>query len=228
MQSNHAVCVTFGLIIMLLMFVGCDHTTEPTPINELRPLAVGNYWRYISWNISPDLTDTLIVEIINELPLGYNGTNFDAFVETGYFVNSEPASWLWIYDNASDGLYFFGGVSPTDTLIVKELWRKYPGQAGESWLVSLMIYRSLTTFKFEIADTQKVDLIATNEPFETPLGNLRCYVYRYPYPVSDDVFPEWDAFEYYAPGIGLVGMVVKSRLDGRLLGQRVLYDYRVN
>ena len=215
---------------VFLGLAACMQATDPSQsidTSVIRPLAAGNYWKYARWYISPNIADTFSVHITRKVPVTHEGKSFDAFTESVILSDGKLPSWEWLYGNDDGGLYALGGIAPTDTFVLKTLHRKYPGKSGESWLVFNLTYRLSSTKKFEILDTLMVDLLTTDELFETPAGTFECYVYRYTYDTGDDVFIKWDVLEYYAPGIGIVGEVFKSQFDGDIKQKSVLIEYRV-
>lgn len=211
-----------------LLFVG---GCQEDPPGELMPLAVGNYWayersRYYDGQVSEGLTDSVKAEIVAETTVTYAEQAYKVALSNGFYaVPSVPSHVNWLLWNGEDGLYLLGGMSSNDTLVHKILHAKYPVQQGDSWQVSWLYY-IWEPGNFVIEDTETITCIAINKKFETPAGTFRCYVYQFRRQTVDDVAAKSDFYEYYAPGVGLVGQEIKN--EGILTFRYVLYDYHLN
>jgi len=221
--------VQFHLLIVpfFLFFVHCDHAVEPTASSssELMSLRVGNYWRYQAWFFIEPFT--VKAEITRKVSVNIAGVNYDAAAYLiPYPVNTEPPPFAWLYWNGPDGLYWLGGVSPTDTLLYKTLLFKYPAEMGESWRVIRINYDDYAE-KFYFYDTLTVSLVSKNETIETPAGKFKCHVYSYRKKPADDVFVKWDYYHYYIPGLGRVAYITRSSDDQSIRDRVLLSDYKV-
>lgn len=211
-----------------LLFVG---GCQEDPPGELMPLTVGNYWayersRYYDGQVSEGLTDSVKAEIVAETTVTYAEQAYKVALSNGFYaIPYVPSDVNWLSWNGGNGLYLLGGVSSTDTLVYKALHFKYPVQQGDSWQVSWLYY-VLESGKFVIEDTETITCIAINEKFETPAGTFRCYVYHFQRRTADDVAAKSDFYEYYAPGVGLVGQEIKK--EGILIRRSMRYDYHLN
>jgi hypothetical protein len=221
------------LLVLSLTASGCDLIGDGSDArpNVLVPLAEGNFWAYSGYYLEPSLSDSFRVEITREVPITFNDTTYQAFARTVRRESgSAPPSDEELYWNGPDGVYGLGGLADTDTLLFKHMRRRFPARPGDSWTFVRLGFRS-STERFTITDTLTVSLEATDEPLETPAGTFDCHVYTYTFRPAEDVAAVWDVFEYYAPGVGLVGEIVRSRLGDEILGVKqktLLYDYRVN
>jgi len=219
----------FHLLVVpfLLLLVHCDHAVDPARLNssELMPLQAGNTWLYQVWAFATPFTAR--AEIARKISVTIAGVNYDASAYLiPYPVNTEPPPFAWIYWNGPDGLYWLGGISPTDTLLYKTLLFKYPAEIGESWRVVRINYDDYEE-KFYFNDTLTVSLTSKNEVIETPAGKLKCHVYSYRKRPADDVATEWDYYHYYIPGLGRVAYTEKSTYDQRIKGKVLLLDYKL-
>jgi hypothetical protein len=223
-----------NILLLLVSFctlsrVSCMEINAPVEQieipKELMPLSVGNKWRYLSGHLgSPDTT---IFEITREVTVTIASMAHRAFAYTYSLQGSSQTGIQFLLWNGSDGLYWLGGISPRDSLFAKILGYKYPANAGESWLVPIIAY-SESNNRFYVRDTLKFELVGTNEEFETPSGKFDCYVYKYSRKPSNDVSERWDYYDYFSPGVGLVGFISRGQSDQRITGRSVLYDYQIS
>ena len=124
-----------------------------------------------------------------------------------------------------------GGISSNDTLIYKSMLYKYPISTGDSWQVHRLLYDTYLQ-EFVIEDTLTTfTCVATDEKFATSAGAFTCYVYHHRitiYEEPGEPIEDWDFYEYMAPGIGHVGTLIRSGVDGHLKWKIGLYDYQIN
>ncbi|KAA0226829.1 hypothetical protein EDS67_18705 [candidate division KSB1 bacterium] len=166
-------------IISLCAFLSyCDHgmNTLPEPApgpepepelvcepgqEELMPLDVGTYWFYQAW--TPSTPETLKAEITRKVPVIIDGVTYEASALTPlYPFNRARPPFEFLYWNGPCGLYWLGGVSPTDTLFYKTLLFKYPAEVGESWTTIRINYDPVFC-KFYFFDTLTVSLTRNYE-----------------------------------------------------------------
>ena len=126
MRLNHFVFIT------LLFFAACDEDVlAPIDPGEIWPLKPGNVWLYRveepSW-----IKDTLKMEITGTMTVSYGGQNYNVAKMAFYGLSEGLPEYQWLYWKGSDGVYLMGGISPTDTFVVKELKLKYPANVGDS------------------------------------------------------------------------------------------------
>lgn len=119
-----------------------------------------------------------------------------------------------------------GGVSPTDTFVVKELELKYPASVGDTWQCRSVAF-SRDRKIFYISDTLTYSLVEKDVQLETPAGSFKCYQYRFSQKPADDVGDIWDYNYYYTEGKGLVAEETKSQLMGTTMDKFVLNTYQI-
>lgn len=214
--------------ILFLLLVHCEHAVDPTTFlntRELMPLQAGNIWYYQVWAFATPFTAR--AEIARKVPLTIGGVSYDASAYLiPYPTNIEPPPFAWLYWNGPDGLYWLGGISPTDTLLYKTLLFKYPAEVGESWRVIRINYDDYEE-KFYFDDTLTVSLVSKNEIIETPAGKFKCHVYSYRKRPADDVSVKWDYYHYYLPGLGRIAYITRSSDDQSIRDRILLSDYKV-
>ena len=209
----------------LFIFTSCtkNPVTDDTAKNTvLIPLSLGNSWSYISYSYMADsiisgLTDSTRTTIIGQTSVNHNSQQYDVSIAAFFYPsnNTQPVDSKWLYWNGNDGLYIFGGIASEDTLIDKLLYLKYPVARGDTWKAPHLTYDILIK-RFFVDDSLSYCCVSTNEQLDTPVGTFECYVYHYRIRPEEDVLEYWDYYEYYVPGIGKVGTVIKSSLDGTL------------
>lgn len=218
-------------ILCYCLFNSCEDQITDIPINEstIIPLSVGNYWIYTQKvNGFPELTDTAKVAITGNSIIDYQGEKYSVWLWTKYHPGTnEPLDYSWLLWNGPTGLYIMGGISGSDTLIRKGLYLKYPAYVGENWDVINIGYH-LTNNEFIITDTVNYSCVATNELFDTPVGNFYCYVFHWREKPEDDVQEFWLHYIYCAPNFGYVGEIIKSSLDSSVIFEIYLNEYYVN
>jgi len=202
--------------------------------HSIMPLAVGNQWDYVTYWITDEggiiegLTDSLRTEITGDTIVNYEGLCYHvSLITTIYLPSSEARENSWYYWNGEDGLYSMGGISDYDTLIGKVLELKYPVVAGDSWAVPNLVYH-IDDREFYYKDNQVFTCISTDAEFETPVGTFTCYKYHFRMSPAEDVLEDWDIYDYYVPGIGKVGQIIRSSLDNEIKWKSVLYSYKIN
>jgi hypothetical protein len=141
------------------------------------------------------------MEITGSLTVLFEGGKYTAMKMAFYGLNEPRPEYEWLYWSGPDGVYAMGGVSPTDTFVVKELELKYPATVGDRWRYHSVSY-SLSRRKFYIGDTLTYSLAAKDVPVVTPAGTYKCFVYQFSKRYSDDILAVYDFKYYYAPCIG--------------------------
>ena len=209
-----------------LMFIS-SCSENPIGIDDhkgLWPLDLGNEWIYEI--IYPEWYNyDIIMKINKKSNLNINSENYSVS-ERIYYASVDPVpSHKSIYWTGPGGVYKMGGVSPNDTLKMKNLFLKYPAEIGETWEVPSLSY-SQSDEEFYIKDTLTYMLVEKNVDFETPAGVFRCYVYEYTRKLEGSATP-WVFKFYYAPGIGLIGNVT-TNIYGNLKEKLLLKSYSVN
>lgn len=221
------------LAFCLLLFTSCDTSGLDRGQDELIPLSVGNRWYYTTSYLGQPPHDTLRTEVTRALDIVIEDRRVRAFaVALSHGDESRIPSYEWLRSNGTEGVLAHGGIAPTDTLILNQLFRKYPGQAGEVWWTKRFAYRQSTSRTFEIADTVEVQLVSTSEQIMTPAGRFTCYLYKYSFYPADDVFSFWNVYDYIAPGIGQVAEIIRSQAPGRAeepdpIQETLLFDYDI-
>lgn len=217
----------FCSLMLIAFFIGCENNpAEPNDSKDvIMPLDVGNQWTYLSV-LNYGTPDTLIMEIRRQIRVSHDGERLPASTWIFYPKGKRRPDFEWLAWNGPNGFYSLGGIAETDTFLVKTLQLKFPAQVGDSWPVLILGY-SLSDDQFYVADTLTYSLVAKDEEFETPVGKFKCHVYKYSEKPAEDVLEFWDYYNYYSPGIGLVGLVVKGQFDGRILSKLSLLSYDV-
>ncbi|GIV58050.1 MAG: hypothetical protein KatS3mg042_1777 [Rhodothermaceae bacterium] len=170
------------------------------------------------------LVDTFRVQIVDTFPFRVVGKTQQAFVWTRGRGEMETK---WLMQNREDGLHFVGGVNEQDTLLLSEntLRLRYPAEVGDRWTAYRLSYDwdegSFSSMPLDY------ELLSTAAPYQTPAGEFICYQYHFRFRPAEDVFEEWDVYEYYAPGVGRVAEVIKGSFDGRVIQTTELLSYHV-
>lgn len=208
-------------------------TSSPPAKTVLVPLTVGNNWSYqvtgfVNGELIEGFTDTVVVRIVDKLTVNTNGSSYEVGIEDLFRPRTNSATdFKWLDWNGNDGFYRVGGVSSTDTLIQKFLNLKFPVNKGENWRVPLLVY-NFGTNKFSLDDTLTYTCISIDSTFETLAGTFQSYVYNYSISkIEDDVVINDDIYEYYSPGIGLVGRETKDLEFGIIRFRQILYDHLI-
>ena len=197
--------------------------------NVIVPLTVGNYWEYIDstfYNDTLFVVDTSKLGITGELNIEYQGNNYDVFYWNWFNTNTippQPEPNKWLIRNEADGLWEYGMLINTDTLLLQNLNLKFPANIGDSW--PIMAY-FVTDTSISVGDTLTMECLDTDKEYTTPSGNFQCYVYQYQLeflksPEANYILPfkETEIFHnsqnavpdtfsvlgYFAPNVGLVG-----------------------
>src|SRR3972149_404126 len=96
------------------------------------PLSVGNRWSfvqftYMSGQVIEALTDSAKYEISREMLVIAEGRAHQAAVRTFTDLTTNIQSNIeWLFWNGPDGLYLLGGISDSDSNIVKHFYLKNP------------------------------------------------------------------------------------------------------
>ena len=165
------------LILIMWLFIFPSTVCKKSPVNDnnvkepefLVPLDVGNYWEYVTYEISggeiiDGLTDSFRVEITEKMIVNDEGESYDAAVQSIFYPvwNQEPDIIKWLYWNGENGLYLLGGISQTDMLIKKILYFNYPVEVGEEWMYPRPVFDMLN-LEFFIYDTLTITCVGKNE-----------------------------------------------------------------
>ncbi len=146
-----------------------------------------------------------------------------------YKLSRSFPDYQWLRANSDKGLYSFGGIAPSDTMILKSLHYQYPGKAGDKQPLITLSY-SFQEQIFSIQDTTLIEITGINENFESEFASYDgCYVYRFSEMGRGDAIFWWDHFIYIKPGIGIVAVVTKDRNSPNYetIGQWILIDYHL-
>lgn len=221
-----------SFILISISIVTCEYPTESLENSVLQPVTVGNYWyykiyQYSSGEILPGLTDSLLETIDEEITVDIEGKTYKGGVQSRRFGKNSYEEARWIYANLNDGLYYLGGVAEKDTILFKSLYLKYPVKQGQTWQLPYVYYhRGKEQFVFTDSTTEYTCL-STKKTFSTEAGEFNCIVYHFREKPAEDVLAYWEYYLYYSPGIGLVGVEIKSSYDKRMITKVVLKDYKI-
>ncbi len=252
-QKQSSLIIQYLFLILLIMYCQDEkqHKTPLNPPTEIKPikkvicpLAVGNYWTYIDSSIGfyNYQADTSKLEITGKTNINFGNQVIEVFFWNWINLKTKiPEDWKWLNRNEDNGLWTYGILSSTDTLLLKNLDIKYPIELNESWK-SVLIYDN-----YKVSDTLTITCIDTEEPFKTPLGIFYCYVYYYrmPHPLQrswhkyglpqkqfrsiiekiDSRLIKDEFYLFLVPQVGYVGMV--EIVNGVLVWKKVLLDYSV-
>lgn len=217
------------LLFMLILFV-CKQNKMPIDTNtndELIPLEIGNYWVYEASSFFPN--DTLV----NFWKFGITGSTDILFqgekIQVFYWVNIDyqtgiPAEIKYYYKNESDGLFIYGATCPTDTLVFKSLYLKYPVKIAEQWnhqTITILSSPNPLNECFAAGETLSIECIKTSHEFLTPVGRFNCYEFHYQIPQTSNK----EKFLYFSPNIGFVGMIEKE--NNQIVHKWVLKEYQI-
>ncbi|MFA5668205.1 MAG: hypothetical protein WC967_03105 [Balneolaceae bacterium] len=201
---------TLIFLCAVTLFASCSlfNNDQGKPTGELIPLAVGNYWDYHRWYISPNIADTIREEILSEHLFEIDGVETKVYGYQRYHSsNTHPEiNYQWFRMNNEEGSHFAGGFSDADTLIQKNIVYKYPQAVGQVWDYFGISY-NFEERTFSIKDTIAIEVISLNDTFETEFGKYKgCYVYRYSEIGKGDGVYHWHHYVYIKPGIGIVAV----------------------
>lgn len=217
----------FVLLSSLVLLAGCDlfNNEQEKSIDELMPLAVGNYWEY-EYN-RRSFKDTLRYEVATEIQVPWGDTSYTAYGYNRVPLPPEIPEFYWLYRNGEAGLYLMGGMADTDTLYTQYVNKPWPAGEGQIWDIPRLAF-SRDSLKFYVSDTLQVTLIDTDREIETPAGTFECYVYKYTVSLADDVRLNSDYFMYYSPGVGLVAQISTTENEPEDIDNEMyLMNYRV-
>lgn len=220
------------IFLLSILLTSCDSPVEVENNSVLLPLSVGNYWKYKIYSYSrfgeilPDATDSLLLNIDEEVIVNLDGKIYKGGVMTRKFGDNTFPEARWIYSNLNDGLYYLGGYADTDTLYKKILYLKYPAVESETWSLSYMAFDLLTgNFIYNSDSTTTITCQTLNNNIKTDVGEFDSICFFLSERPAEDVVVYWDYYLYYAPNVGLVEMEVRSANDNRLIQKMVLTDY---
>ena len=217
--------------------------TEP-PTRVICPLVIGNFWVYVDSTVGAYSlqVDTSRLEITGKTTIMSKDQIVEVFL-WNWFDNAtkKPEDWKWLNRNEKDGLWTYGILSSTDTLLAKTLDIMYPIELNESWKC-VLLYEN-----FKVSDTLTVTCVATEDQFITPAGIFKCHVYHYEIPSAysfQRVFQKYgfpfetlmptlkshqlhrdEFFLFLVPNVGYVGLF--ETINGVLVWKKTLVDYQV-
>lgn len=180
---------------------------------SLWPLSVGNYWSFeYYWRGA--LTDTLRVVVEEEYAAGRFARGITFLVHRYGLSEALPAK-KELWTNSERGPTQVGFISRGDTVDYLPHFRfPYPARRWEEFY-SYNFTRDLRTDgPWEVADSSRYVVVATDEQTATVLGRFRSHVYRHLDRPLDDAFGD-SVYVSYAPGHGLVGISAYNERQGR-------------
>jgi hypothetical protein len=217
--------LVFNLIFLLLII--CPPLCGQN--NVIVPLTVGNHWEFVDSTFNNDallVVDTSKFGITDKQIIEYEGNNYEVYYWTWYnmYTNPpEPQTKKWLVRNEQDGFWQYGLLNDADTLLLQNLFLKFPSSIGDSWPVFAYV---TTDTSINVGDTLLMECADNNSEYITPIGTFQCYVYHYDWVFSktstasfisqlgftksiyNNEYTEADSFKftsYYATNIGLVG-----------------------
>ena len=223
-----------GLVVLISLGVGC---TDDDETGDVMPLSIGNTWvyqgRYFSRNdANSTWIDTVSSSVLDTMTVSIQNSSYNAFVMEGFYdIPGLEHNANWLISNEPDGLYIIGGKIDDDVTPHKSLLIQYPYALNSVWSATAIYYVFETgTFPssgaFSPSTIYEIKCVNKNKEVNTLAGKFRCDVFHYMRQTVDNVANEYDFYDYYAPGIGLVKREVKD--DGFLFYQLSLISYEVN
>lgn len=219
------------LVTAALSFSACDLVGDDPATMQLVPLEVGNRWSYSLSNRTGSRTDSFTMHIEKAFDVQIGGRRIKAFARATQPKNQEIRPGRTLLANESDGLHLLGGFVGSDTVLLNDLFRKYPADQGETWPAPRLGFLTSPEDHAFIRDTLEQKLIAVDEILETPAGTFECHVYRYSFQPAPDCACIWVVYDYYVPGIGRVAEIVTSEDPEReplLIQRALLYEYSIS
>ena len=222
-------------IIIIFSSIKCNNSAPTTPKQDeisFWPLTVGNKWCFQSYCIKDNNkynVDSTVFTIINERNISFQ--NQSVLVNEIQLSRNNDINYIKQED---DGIYFYGIVTPSDTLIFKNLFLKYPCSKGERW--KYKIYGITLENKIYLSDSIDVQCINTNVNINTFYGGYTCYEYFFQTINERDNFTEIFDFHWYiSPSIGPVCIRVqpkhKANNDDAIykddLCEQLIYSYEL-
>ena len=200
--------------LLLSTLAACDSGGPDDPVPFV-PIAKGTVWTYsVQFRGLDAPSDTFDIAILDRVSLDDLGPRLSpdepdsASVWAARFGEHVPSvRWLWA--ESPHGLHIAGGIAPADTARTWGLTYAYPAEVGTEAPVRRYAFSSEQQ-EFYVREDLPQTLIAVDEPFETPVGTFRTHVYLYNYRPKDDVAVTWNVYKYVAPGVGMVGQVIRS------------------
>lgn len=199
-----------------MIFCGNNPTKsmESSLEEYLFPIGVGNSWKYLKFFNSPEIQDTLILNVHSHISIMTDKNDYIAGVfnrrySSGAYISfKSDIEW-----NGQKGLYTLGSISRDDTIIVNKILKfKYPVKVGDKWEYPILNhYHYIDTQKF--IDTTHIECVAENYKIETSIDTYNTIVYYYPLHQVADVICLDHYFYYFCPGIGMIKQEIYSSPD---------------
>jgi hypothetical protein len=211
------------LIAVPGLIVRCSEPEiEPIPSTPVpfMPLSVGNTWDYQSTNYSPNdaqwvRIDTITTVVLEMMDITVQDEKYSVFVMQNFYdipSLSSNANWLLWADD--DGLYLIGGKILNKVYQHKTLLVQYPYSLGSAWSDSAIYYMYDSPGSeygvFAADGSYETTCSATEVPIDVPAGEFMCDILQYKRRMVDDVAEEFDFYDYYASGVGLVRREIKD------------------
>lgn len=212
-------------LFMFMLYMSCcpDNSVKPPPDAPreqwgLIPFRTGNEWVYEAYVIDRETADLIrrytwgdyCIGIVGDTVSNLDGMEYDAFAWAHKNMTTGAVTdYRWLYSNDEQGLWCLGGISSNDTLMNRTLLYKYPIRKGESFPVPCLTYH-LYEHKWNYTDTLTFTCVDDSAWFHTETDSFLCVVYNYKREQAEDVSEWLDAYEYFHPGIGCVGKIIKS------------------
>lgn len=246
------------IAVAFLLFLSCDSPFSPVNDGEddpdepaapprcvvmssstqvMQPLAVGNYWVYHTWFITPNIQSVLREEITRSHDIECLTGKFRAYT-TRIFRHYENTPLIpgaeWLVANSDRGLESIGAIAKNDTLLLVSPKYQLTTILSEKWLFELPNYdaRLDTFFSVEKFEMQLID---TDGVFTTDYGHFEnCHVFRFEENGKDDAIYTWHHYIYFKPGFGMVGRRTRDVLFAEdvddpnlpIIGEWTLIDHK--
>ena len=235
LQKYHAKSLTILLFLLIIINYSCslfnsDEEIDNTEVinNVLLPLQKGNYWlnetsHYTEGKLDSNSSSQTIETIEYIINYSYKGDDYNLAVSSikhGIYPDN-PQKWL--YWNGREGLYFFGGISHTDSLIIKKLNYRYPVHVGEKWESNILEYSYSNGTFSERDEIIKIECIDTNYKYITRIDTFNCIKYHFKMRIYDDIALLSDFYYYFSPDVGRISYEIYD--DGILKFRSELINY---
>ncbi len=218
-MNNHKSLFLLVSISLLFILTSCIfESDDDSPSNSvslsIKPLAVGNTWTYLDSSFTSN--DTMTVKYSITEKQNYQGE--DLYMEKG---TSNYITILSYWSTKNGSLYYRGVKTGADSLLVNNLYLKYPAEILSTWQTQIVNYSFFGEF---IMGTYNIQCVSTSSTFTTPAGIFSdCYQYK---SVTADTESENVIDMFYKPGVGCVGSI--STENNQITHSSRLTSYHLN
>lgn len=172
---------------------------ESVNSGELWPLEKGNFWNYKITDYNEAIVDSLLIEVVSELPASENNSRL--FVVRNSFTSRPGDFTEKVWKSVESGVEMVGVISPTDTLWAKIFHLPNNPNLGDSFYAYNI--RANSSGEAELRDSTLYTVSSLSTPVVVKGQTFSAVTFEHFFWIVPDANPD-EVRTHYKHGVGLV------------------------